>query len=94
MNRIEGIKPVGTKVLVKIVTKEVEKLHSTSIILDIDDTPKPTDRCIALNIGTTVELIDEGKKYIYSGWGTEVEYRGEKYVLMDEKNFLAEVDEP
>lgn len=91
---LSAVKPVGKKVLVSVIVKEVEELKSSLILLDINDEPQLTDRCKVLRIGTTVELVEENKTYVYAiGRGVQLTYKGNEYLLLDEKDFYAEVDQ-
>ncbi len=93
MINLKGIEPVGKRVLVEVVLKEPE-VQSTLIYLEANEKPQLTDRCNVLRIGKEVTLVEEGKKYIYAvGRGTKLTYKDVEYLLLEENDFRAKVDE-
>ena len=91
-----SIKPLGDQVLLKTV--EPENKTAAGIYIPAtaqDDTPIVAE---VLAVGESDKIKKKGIKVgdvvIYSKYaGTEVEYKGEKYILVSVKDILAKVVE-
>lgn len=91
-----AIKPLGDQLLIQTV--EPENKTAAGIYIPAtaqDDTPVVAK---VLALGESKKIADKGIKVgdvvIYSKYaGTEVEYKGEKYILVSVKDVLAKVEE-
>ena len=91
-----AIKPLGDQLLIQTV--EPENKTAAGIYIPAtaqDDTPVVAK---VLALGESKKIAEKGIKVgdvvIYSKYaGTEVEYKGEKYILVSVKDVLAKVEE-
>lgn len=88
------IKPLGDRVLVKIVEIE-EKTKGGLLIPDTASKDKTTyGEVLAVGNGEKVKDIKAGDKIIYGKYtGTELKDNGEKYLLLNMEDVLAIVEE-
>jgi chaperonin GroES len=95
-----GIKPLGDRVVVKAV-EEKEETTESGIVLPDSAKEKPQEGEVVaigdgkkLDNGERLEIdVDEGDKVIYGKYaGTEVEFNGEEYLVITEKDILAIVE--
>lgn len=89
-----GIKPLGTRVVIKKV--EAEEKTQGGIILTSSAKEQPQmAEVVAVGPGTKDELMEvkAGEKVIFSKYaGTEVKYQGEEYTIMSQSDILATVE--
>ncbi|MCR5034234.1 MAG: co-chaperone GroES [Clostridia bacterium] len=89
-----GIKPLGTKVVIKEVASE--ETTASGIVLPGSAQEKPQmAEVLAVGPGTEdvkMELA-VGDKVIFSKYaGTEVKFNGEEVIIMDQRDILAVVE--
>ena len=88
-----GIKPLGARVVIKMV--EAEEKTKSGIVLPGQAKEQPQmAEVLAVGPGTEDEKMELqlGDKVIFSKYaGTEVKYDGQEYTIMDQKNILAVV---
>ena len=93
-----GIKPLGTRVVIKKV--EAEEKTQGGIILTSSAKEQPqmaevVAEIVAVGPGTKDEPMEVkvGEKVIFSKYaGTEVKYQGEEYTIMSQADILATVE--
>lgn len=89
-----GIKPLGSKVVIKEMV--AEERTASGIVLPGSAQEKPQmAEVLAVGPGTedTKMELKAGDKVIYSKYaGTEVKYNGEEVMIMDQRDILAIVD--
>lgn len=89
-----GIKPLGTRVVIKKV--EAEEKTQGGIILTSSAKEQPQmAEVVAVGPGTKDEPMEvkAGEKVIFSKYaGTEVKYQGEEYTIMSQSDILATVE--
>ncbi len=89
-----GIKPLGTRVVIKKV--EAEEKTQGGIILTSSAKEKPQmAEVVAVGPGSKDEPMEVkvGEKVIFSKYaGTEVKYEGEEYTIMSQSDILATVE--
>ena len=89
-----GIKPLGTRVVIKKV--EAEEKTQGGIILTSSAKEQPQmAEVVAVGPGTKDESMEVkvGEKVIFSKYaGTEVKYQGEEYTIMSQSDILATVE--
>ncbi len=89
-----GIKPLGTRVVIKKV--EAEEKTQGGIILTSSAKEQPQmAEVVAVGPGTKEEPMEVkvGEKVIFSKYaGTEVKYQGEEYTIMSQADILATVE--
>jgi chaperonin GroES len=89
-----GIKPLGTRVVIKKV--EAEEKTQGGIILTSSAKEQPQmAEVVAVGPGTKDEPMEvkAGEKVIFSKYaGTEVKYQGEEYTIMSQADILATVE--
>ncbi len=88
-----GIKPLGSRVLIKKL--EAEEKSQGGIILTSSAKEKPqVAEVVAVGPGTKDEPMElkAGDKVIFAKYaGTDIKYDGEEYTLMDQSDILATV---
>lgn len=88
-----GIKPLGSRVLIKKL--EAEEKSQGGIILTSSAKEKPqVAEVVAVGPGTKDETMElkAGDKVIFAKYaGTDIKYDGEEYTLMDQSDILATV---
>ena len=85
------IKPLGTKVLIKML--EGEAKTKSGIILSTKKEDKP-QMAQVISVGREVEQVKENEKIIVSRYiGTQVKIDGEEYIILQEKEILAKWEE-
>lgn len=86
-----GIRPLGSRVLIKKI--EVEETTDAGLILTNANKKAPqTATIIAVGNGTKDEPMElkAGETVIFSQYGgTDIEYDGEEYTLMNQSDILA-----
>lgn len=89
-----GIKPLGSRVLIKKL--EAEEKTQGGIILASAAKEKPqVAEVVAVGPGTKDEPIEVkvGDKVVFARYGgTDIKYSGEEYTLMSQSEILAVVD--
>lgn len=89
-----GIKPLGSRVLIKKL--EAEEKTQGGIILASAAKEKPqVAEVVAVGPGTKDESIEVkvGDKVVFARYGgTDIKYSGEEYTLMSQSDILAVVD--
>jgi len=89
-----GIKPLGTKVVIKEVASE--ETTASGIVLPGSAQEKPqVAEVLAVGPGSDdVKMeLTVGDKVIFSKYaGTEVKYNGEEVIIMDQRDILAVVE--
>ena len=89
-----GIKPLGTRVVIKEV--ESEETTASGIVLPGSAQEKPQmAEVLAVGSGTEdVKMeLSVGEKVIFSKYaGTEVKFNGEEVIIMDQRDILAVVE--
>ena len=93
MAKSVGIKPLGSRVLIKKL--EAEEKSQGGIILTSSAKEKPqVAEVVAVGPGTKDEPMElkAGDKVVFSKYaGTDIKYDGEEYTLMDQSDILATV---
>ena len=88
-----GIKPLGSRVLIKKL--EAEEKSQGGIILTSSAKEKPqVAEVVAVGPGTKEEPMElkAGDKVVFSKYaGTDIKYDGEEYTLMSQSDILATV---
>ena len=88
-----GIKPLGSRVLIKKL--EAEEKSQGGMILTSSAKEKPqVAEVVAVGPGTKDEPMElkAGDKVIFAKYaGTDIKYDGEEYTLMDQSDILATV---
>jgi len=89
-----GIKPLGTRVVIKKL--EAEEKTEGGIILTSSAKEQPQiAEVVAVGPGTKDEDMEvkAGDKVVFSKYaGTEVKFRGEEYTIMSQSDILAVVE--
>ena len=89
-----GIKPLGSRVVIKRV--EAEEKTASGILLAGTAKEKPQiAEVVAVGPGTEDEKMElvVGDKVIFSQYaGTDVKYGGEEYTIMSQRDILAVVE--
>ncbi len=89
-----GIKPLGTKVVIKEV--ESQETTASGIVLPGSAQEKPQmAEVLAVGPGNDEVKMElkVGDKVIYSKYaGTEIKYKGEEVMIMDQRDILAIVE--
>lgn len=89
-----GIKPLGARVVIKLV--EAEEKTASGIVLPGQAKEKPQmAEVMAVGPGTEEEKMElaVGDKVVFSKYaGTEIKYAGEEYIIMSQKDILAKVE--
>lgn len=87
------IRPIGERVLVKLVKME-EKTASGIILPGAGDKDKPNyGEVVALGKGDKIEGINVGDKIVYAKFaGTEIKDGDEKYLVLNIEDVLAVVE--
>lgn len=88
-----NIKPIGKRVLVKLI-KEEEKTASGIILPGAGDKEKPNmGEVMAVGTGEDMPKIEVGEKVIYAKYsGTEIKDGEEKYLILNIEDVLAIID--
>ena len=88
-----NIKPIGERVLIKLVKME-EKTASGIILPGAGDKERPNmAEVIAIGKGEKLEDIKVGEKVVYSKFsGTEIKDGDEKYLILNIDDVLAVVE--
>lgn len=90
-----GIKPIGARVVIKEI--EVEKRTESGIVLAGTKEERPQyAEVVAVGPGTEDEKmqLQVGEKVIFSQYaGTPVKYNGTEYMIMNQRDILAVVEE-
>ncbi|QIB70396.1 co-chaperone GroES [Aminipila butyrica] len=88
-----GIKPLGARVVIKMV--EAEEKTKSGIVLAGQAKEQPQiAEVIAVGPGTEEEKMEvkAGDKVVFAKYaGTEIKYEGEEYIIMGQKDILAVV---
>ncbi|QAT43659.1 MULTISPECIES: co-chaperone GroES [Aminipila] len=89
-----GIKPLGARVVIKMV--EAEEKTKSGIVLPGQAKEQPQmAEVVAVGPGTEEEKMElkAGDKVVFSKYaGTEIKYAGEEYTIMSQKDILAIVE--
>lgn len=89
-----GIKPLGTRVVIKRV--EAEEKTASGIVLPGQAKEQPQmAEVIAVGPGTEEEKMElkVGDKVIFAKYGgTEIKYQGNEYIIMRQEEILAIVE--
>ena len=88
-----NIRPIGKRVLVKLI-KEEEKTASGIILPGAGDKEKPNvGEVMAVGTGEDMPKIEVGEKVIYAKYsGTEIKDGEEKYLVLNIEDVLAIID--
>lgn len=93
MAKSVGIKPLGSRVLIKKL--EAEEKSQGGIILTSSAKEKPqVAEVVAVGPGTKDEPMElkAGDKVVFAKYaGTDIKYDGEEYTLMNQSDILATV---
>jgi len=85
-----SVKPLGARVLIR--AKENEEKTATGIY--IPDNAKDTPQEGVVEACGTDASLENGTKVIYGKFaGTEIEHDGEKFIIMNEEDILAKIEE-
>lgn len=86
-----GIKPLGSRVVIKMV--EAEEKTKSGIVLPGQAKEQPQmAEVVAVGPGTEEEKMElsAGDKVIFAKYvGTDVKYDGQEYTIIEQKNILA-----
>lgn len=93
------IKPLGDRVVIKVLEKE-EKTKSGILLPDTAKEKPQEGQIVAVGTGKVLENgqrvaleVKEGDKVIYSKYaGTEVKLDGQDYLILSERDILAIVE--
>ncbi|MBE6034970.1 co-chaperone GroES [Aminipila sp.] len=89
-----GIKPLGARVVIKMV--EAEEKTKSGIVLPGQAKEQPQmAEVVAVGPGTEEEKMElkVGDKVVFSKYaGTEIKYAGTEYTIMSQKDILAVVE--
>ncbi len=90
-----GIKPLGARAVIKMV--EAEEKTAGGIILTSQSKEQPQiAEVVAVGEGTEEEKmqVSVGDKVVFRKYaGTEVKYGGEEYIIIEQKEILAIVEQ-
>lgn len=90
-----NLRPLKSRILAKqIIETAKEETGSGILLTPFEQKDKPTNRLNVLRVGKDVEEIKEGDELIWDGRATRIEYEGETYVVTEEKNGIAIVEQP
>ncbi|KXS42209.1 MULTISPECIES: co-chaperone GroES [unclassified Candidatus Frackibacter] len=95
-----GIKPLGDRVVVQALEAKEETTESGIVLPDSAKEKPQEGKVVAvgegkkLDSGERLELdVSEGDKVVYGKYaGTEIEFDGEEYLVISEKDILAIVE--
>lgn len=86
-----GIKPLGARVVIKMV--EAEERTASGIVLPGQAKEQPqTAEVVAVGPGTEEEQMElkVGDKVVFTKYaGTEIKYQGAEYTIINQKDILA-----
>ncbi|SEO88596.1 MULTISPECIES: co-chaperone GroES [Propionispora] len=93
------IKPLGDRVIVKVVEKE-EKTKSGIVLPDTAKEKPQEGKVIAVGTGKVLDNgqrvaldVKEGDRVIFAKYGgTEVKFDGQDYLILSERDILAVVE--
>ena len=89
-----GIKPLGARVVIKMV--EAEERTASGIVLPGQAKEQPqTAEVVAVGPGTEDEKMElkAGDKVVFAKFaGTEIKYQGAEYTIINQKDILAIVE--
>ena len=89
-----GIKPLGARVVIKMV--EAEERTASGIVLPGQAKEQPqTAEVVAVGPGTEDEKMElkAGDKVVFAKFaGTEIKYMGAEYIIINQKDILAIVE--
>lgn len=86
-----GIKPLGSKVVIKEMMAEEKTSSGIVLVASAQEKPQMAE-VLAVGPGTDdVKMeLEVGDKVIYSKYaGTEVKFNGEEVMIMDQRDILA-----
>lgn len=89
-----GIKPLGTRVVLKRVAAE-EKTQGGLILSGAAKEQPQVAEIVAAGPGTKDEAMElkAGDRVVFSKYaGTEIKYEGEEYIIMKQEDILAVVE--
>jgi chaperonin GroES len=94
INMSLGIKPMGSRVLIEREKPE-EKTEGGIILTSAEKKEQPVAEVLAVGPGTKDEPMEVkvGDKVIFAQYGgTDIEYKGVKYTLMNQSDILAVIE--
>lgn len=78
--------PVGKRIIIK----PIEEKHGTLIV-----TNKKPSQYTVISIGDEVTKVAPGNIiYLEKHYGIEIDYEGEKFLVIDEASILAKISQP
>lgn len=89
-----GIKPLGSKVVIKEMMAEEKTSSGIVLVASAQEKPQMAE-VLAVGPGTDEVKMElkEGDKVIFSKYaGTEVKFNGEEIMIMDQRDILAVVE--
>lgn len=85
-----SIKPLGDRILVKIM--EAEAVTASGLVIPDAAREKPSEAMV-ISVGDSARDIEVGDKVVFSKYGgTEVQHSGESYLLLSYKDVLAIIE--
>ena len=96
---INVLKPLGDRVVLKAETEEEKTVGGIVLASNVKEKPT-TGKVIAVGAGRTLDngeklapAVKEGDRVLFDKYaGNEVEYNGEKYLVVHEKDLVAVID--
>ena len=93
------LKPLGDRVLLKAETEEEKTVGGIVLASNVKEKPT-TGEVLAVGAGRTLDngeklapVVKEGDRVLFDKYaGNEVEYDGEKYLVVHEKDLVAIVE--
>ena len=93
------LKPLGDRVVLKAETEEEKTVGGIVLASNVKEKPT-TGKVIAVGTGRTLDngeklapAVKEGDRVLFDKYaGNEVEYNGEKYLVVHEKDLVAVID--
>ena len=93
------LKPLGDRVILEVQKEEEQKVGGIILAANAKEKPQ-TAKVIAVGEGRVLDngqkvapVVKEGDRVLFDKYaGNEVEYKGEKYLVVREKDLVAIVD--